>query len=282
VIKHRLIQVHLIKWKNMADKLLSIITPSYNQSQYISKNIESVLSQSDDDVEHIVVDGGSTDRTLDILREYDDDYNLRWVSESDRGQTHALNKGIQMANGEWIGWQNSDDYYLPNAFDTFRQTLKQNPRADAIYGDLVIVDQKGEKVAQQFMTRPSKFIQRHWSLFASNQSLFIRRPVLKEIFPLDEGLEYTMDAELTWKLLEGNYNLVHVTEALGAFRIQPEAKTFEGVRDLQDEELRQIYVHPLYQQIIPNYVLENMAKATKAVYLLLDRRLNAILHNMTN
>jgi glycosyltransferase involved in cell wall biosynthesis len=265
----------------MASKSLTIITPSYNQSKYISKNIESVLSQSSDDVEHIIVDGGSTDGTLDILREYDDAYNLRWVSEPDRGQTHALNKGAQMANGEWIGWQNSDDYYLSNAFDTFRQALEQNPQADAIYGDLVIVDPEGEKTSQQFMTRPSKFIQLHWSLFASNQSLFMRRSVLEDIFPLDEDLEFTMDAELTWKLLEGNYNLVHVAEALGAFRIQPEAKTFEGVRDLQDEELRQIYGHPLYQQIVPSYVLKSMAKATKAAYLLMDRRFDAILHNVT-
>ncbi|WP_222104444.1 glycosyltransferase family 2 protein [Halorubrum ezzemoulense] len=266
----------------MESKLLSIITPSYNQSGYISKNIESVLSQSNNDIEHIIIDGGSDDDTLDILREYEDSYNLRWVSEPDRGQTHAINKGFQMANGEWIGWQNSDDFYQANAFKIFRKELKKNPQADAIYGDLVIVDEKGEPMSKKFTTRPSKFVQRQWSLFASNQSLFIRRSVLEEIFPLDEELEYTMDAELTWKLLDGNYNLVHVAEALGAFRIQPEAKTFEGVQDLQDEELRQIYGHRLYQQIVPSYVLENMAKATKAVYLLLDRRFDAILHNVVN
>jgi len=266
----------------MMNKTLSIITPSYNQSEYISKNIESVLSQSSADIEHIIVDGGSDDGTIDILRDYGDEYNLRWVSEPDRGQTHALNKGLQMANGDWVGWQNSDDFYLPGAFEAFRQTLEENPQADAIYGDLIIVDEEGEKISQQFMTRPSKFIQRHWSLFASNQSLFVRRSVIQEIFPLDEDLEYTMDAELTWNLLDRDYNLIHIAEPLGAFRVQPDAKTFEGVRDLQDEELREIYGYPLYQRIIPDFALENLAKATKAAYLLVDQNYEAIWHNLKN
>jgi len=266
----------------MANKTLSIITPSYNQSDFISKNIESVLSQASDDIEHIIVDGGSDDGTINILKDFDNAYNLRWVSEPDRGQTHALNKGLQMANGDWIGWQNSDDFYRPGAFNTVRDIAKESPGADAIYGDLIIVNEEGEKISQQFMTRPSKFIQRHWSLFASNQSLFVRRSVLEEIFPLDEELEYTMDAQLTWELLEGQYNLVHVAEPLGAFRIQPEAKTFEGVQDLQNEELRQIYGHPLYQRILPNFALESLAKATKAVYLLLDQNFEAISYNMRN
>lgn len=266
----------------MADQTLSIITPSYNQSEYISRNIESVLSQASDDIEQIIVDGGSDDGTIDILREYADEYNLRWISEPDRGQTHALNKGIQMANSDWIGWQNSDDFYLPDAFDTFRQTLQANPHADAIYGDLVIVDEDGKRIGQQFMTRPSRFIQRHWSLFASNQSLFVRRSVFKEISPLDEELEYTMDAELTWELLTKDYELVHVPKALGAFRVQPEAKTYQDVRDLQDEELRETYGTTKYERFVPEILLQNAARAMKAVYLLLDGNYEAIAYNIRN
>lgn len=264
----------------MSNKMISIITPSYNQSEYISKNIQSVLFQADDNIEHIIVDGGSDDGTLDILKNYEDSYDLRWVSEPDRGQTHALNKGLQMADGNWIGWQNSDDFYQPDAFDIFRQTLEKNPEADAIYGDVIIVNEEGKKVSQMFKTRPSKFIQRHWSLFATNQSLFIRRSVLEEIFPLSEELEYTMDAQLTWELLDGEYNLIRVAEPLGVFRIQPEAKTFGDVQELQNKELRQIYEYPLYQRILPDFALENLAKATKAAYLLMDQNFEAILQNI--
>jgi glycosyltransferase involved in cell wall biosynthesis len=264
------------------NKVLSIITPSYNQSGYLERNIESIQTQSGIDIEHIVVDGGSDDGTKDILRDYHKLYNLRWVSEPDRGQTHALNKGLEMATGDWVGWQNSDDFYLPGAFESFRQALETNPQADVVYGDLVIVDEDGDELSQKFMTRPSKFIQRNWSLFASNQSLFVRRPILEEIFPLDENLEYTMDAQLTWELLQGDYNLVHVAEPLGAFRVQSDAKTYGSVRDLQDAELRQIYGYPLYQRILPDFVLENTAKAIKAAYLLLDNNIEGLRYNMRN
>ena len=87
---------------------ISILTPSYNQGEFIEKNIQSVLSQSYPDVEHIIIDGGSTDNTLDILNKYK---HLKWISEKDKGQADALNKGLLMASGEIVGWINSDDYY---------------------------------------------------------------------------------------------------------------------------------------------------------------------------
>lgn len=264
----------------MTEILLSIVTPSYNQATFIAENLESVRNQAGADVEHIVVDGGSDDGTVDILREYEDTYNLRWVSESDRGQTHALNKGIEMANGEWIGWQNSDDYYVPGAFAAFRSALVENPGADAVYGDLVIVDESSERRARQFMTRPSKFIQRYWSLFASNQALFVRREILKEIYPLDESLTYTMDAELIWELLDGDYELVRVSQELGAFRVQPDAKTYQNVRPLQDEELRSIYRYPFYEKPIPDEILCWLAKALKLGYLLGDGNMEAVRANL--
>jgi len=266
----------------MSDITLSIITPSFNQSDFIEKNIDSVFSQSDSDIEHIIVDGGSEDGTVEKLRKFESKYNLRWISESDRGQTHALNKGLNMANGEWIGWQNSDDYYLPGAFENFRMALRKNPQADAIYGDLVIVDESETLVTRKFMTRPSKFIQRYWSLFASNQALFVRKTVFDEISPLNEDLTYTMDAELTWELLSNNYKLVRVPEELGAFRIQPDAKTYSGVENLQRKELQTIYGSPWYEQFFPQFLLQNCAKITKFCYLMSDLNIEALSYNIQN
>ena len=259
---------------------LSIITPSYNQAQYIRENLESVLSQSRPDIEHIVIDGGSDDGTIDILKKYEDIYNLRWVSEPDRGQTHALNKGLELAEGDWVGWQNSDDFYLPSSFSTFRSALKSHPHADAIYGDLIIVNKNGIPISRTFTTAPSKFVQRYWSLFASNQSLFIKRSVLEEIFPLNEELDYTMDAELTWELLTGNYDLVQVSEPLGAFRVQSEAKTYGNVDHLQDQELESIYGRMWYENYVPQTTLENLAKITKFTLLLRDRNIKALKYNL--
>ena len=150
--------------------------------------------------------------------------------------------------------------------------------ADA--ADIAIVDEDGSLITRQFMTRPSKFVQRYWSLFASNQSLFIRRAVLDEISPLDEELTYTMDAELTWELLDGDYSLLHVPTEFGAFRVQRDAKTYQDVSALQDEELQSIYEYPDHEDPIPDFALRGLAKGLKLFYLFTDGNIEAIRHNI--
>jgi GT2 family glycosyltransferase len=232
-------------------------------------------------VEHIVVDGGSTDGTLDVLREYESTYDLEWVSEEDRGQTHAINKGMEIASGDWIGWQNSDDFYLPGSFESVADAIRSCPSVGAVYGDLLIVDAEGEEVTRQFMTTPSKFVQRYWSLFASNQSLFVRADVLDEIGELDEDLTLTMDADLTWRLLNSGYNLHHIPKFLGAFRIQEDAKTFDDVDDVQQAEQDAIYDHPWYETYLPESALVTAAKLAKFGHLIGERRWEAIRYNLS-
>lgn len=106
--------------------LVSIITPSFNQGRYIEQNILSIINQNYPLIEHIIVDGGSTDETIDILKKHESSYNLRWISESDEGQADAVNKGFNMAHGEIIGWLNSDDVYydittISRIVDAFNQ-----------------------------------------------------------------------------------------------------------------------------------------------------------------
>ena len=129
-----------MKWiKNSMNNqtLVSIVTPSYNTGKYIRDTIESVLSQGYPNFEHIIYDGGSTDETIDILKEYP---HLIWFSESDRGQSHAINKGLDKAKGDIIGWLNSDDYFLPGTFSKIMEVFINNPELDAIFGDINIVD----------------------------------------------------------------------------------------------------------------------------------------------
>lgn len=267
----------------MARPLISVITPSYNQADFIEKNIRSVKNQDeprDSDVEHIIVDGGSDDGTLDILREYEDRYNLRWVSESDRGQSHAINKGIRMAEGEWLGWQNSDDFYLPGAFDTVRETISRVDDVDVIYGDLRIVDADGAEIDRQFMTRGSRFVQKHWSLFTSNQVTFFRRSLFDDIGYIDEEFDYLMDAELFWRILDSDCELHHVPEFLGAFRVQAEAKTFGEAADRQRAERAALYPATRWESLLPEPILELLAKGLKAGYLARDGRLEAFEYNL--
>jgi len=269
----------------MGDPFISIVTPSYDQADFIEDNILSVKTQAqkvDNEVEHIVIDGGSNDGTVKLLQEHENDYNLRWISEKDRGQSHAVNKGIQMARGDWIGWQNSDDYYLQNSFALVQNVIKNSNDVSVIYGDLLIVDEEGNEISRQFMTHPSKFIQRNWSLFASNQSTFFKKDVFERVGYLKEEFNYAMDAELFWRILESDLELVHIPEYLGAFRVQKDAKTFGDVSKSQREELEVIYDYPVYEKVLPNRVLELLAMSVKALYLLYSRRWKAFEYNIRN
>ncbi|MDV7349643.1 glycosyltransferase family 2 protein [Halorubrum distributum] len=266
----------------MSGPLISIITPSYNQIDFIEKNIQSVCSQDHDKIEHIIIDGGSNDGTLDILEKYEDEYNLRWVSEGDRGQSHAINKGVEMACGELIGWQNSDDFYVGNALDLVAKEYRRNSNIDVIYGDTLIVDEDGNELSRKFHTRPSKFSQRYWSLFARNQSLFIKKKVFDELGGIDENLHYVMDAKLTWQLLEGNFHYKCIPRPLGAFRIQQNAKTFGNRSKDHQLEKEQIYPHTWYEDYIPQLLLEKLAKFIKAKNLVLDCRFDALYYNIKN
>src|SRR3954447_10463959 len=112
---------------------ISILTPSYNQAGFLEHNIRSVINQDAPDIEHIVMDGGSTDDTTAILARYND--RIRWASESDRGQADALNKALRLSTGEIIGWLNVDEYYEPQIFGKVVDAFRKSPAAALVYGD---------------------------------------------------------------------------------------------------------------------------------------------------
>lgn len=208
---------------------ITIVTPSYNQGDFIEEALLSVQQQDYPNLEDIVVDGGSTDQTLQILSKYRDHpgwQHLRWISEPDRGQSDALNKGFRLATGEIIGWLNSDDRYRPAAFATLARTLRSHPDADILYGDYTLMDQLGNVRRIRREIEFSRFIlQYHRVLYIPTTSTFFRRRIFDDGNWIDESFHYAMDYEFFLRLSQCGYSFRHIRFVMADFRLHPQSKT---------------------------------------------------------
>lgn len=208
---------------------VSIVTPSLNQGRYIGQAIESVLEQDYHDVEHIVIDGGSTDDTEEVLGRYAG--RIRCVSEPDGGQAEAIVKGIAMSEGAIVGWLSSDDYYLPGAISRIVDAFEQYRHAGVVHGRAMYVDENG-----RFEGWYPTHGWRHWLAPFTNviaqPSAFVSRRAYNAVGGIDPGLSYAMDYDL-WLRMAAEYELVYIPSALSAYRIHAESKTMgrtHGVR----------------------------------------------------
>ena len=120
---------------------ITVITPSFNQAEFLERTIKSVLDQNYPNLEYIIMDGGSTDGSVEIIQKYEK-YLKFWASEKDNGQSHAINKGLKIATGEWVSWQNSDDIYYPGAFKSAAVAAQTHPEVGLIIGDVNLIDEK--------------------------------------------------------------------------------------------------------------------------------------------
>lgn len=207
----------------------SIVTPSFNQRAYIEDALLSVKNQAYLQVEHIVIDGGSTDGTVDVLRDYGSRpgwNHLQWVSEPDGGQSDALNKGFKMASGQIVGWLNSDDCYRSECFRTVTDAFETYPTADVIYGDYTWIDQCGAflKVRREIEFSPFVLLYHRVSPLPTPSSFFQRR-IFEEGNFIDVKYHYSMDHEFFLRLVQKGYRLQHVSRVLADFRWQPDSKS---------------------------------------------------------
>jgi Glycosyl transferase family 2 len=209
-----------------SEPLVSVVTPSYNQGHFIRATIESVLSQDYQNLEYIVMDGGSTDETAAIVREYGS--RIVFVSKADRGQAHAINEGFGLAKGKVLAWLNSDDVFLPGAVGAGVRALSSNPDAGLVYGDGYLIDSAGNVTGPFPHTRePDLWRLVHLSDYILQQSVFFRREVLDDVGYLDETLHYGLDWDLLIRV-GFKYRLAYVSQHLGCLREYAETKSSSG------------------------------------------------------
>jgi glycosyltransferase involved in cell wall biosynthesis len=196
--------------------LISIVTPTLNQAAFIEATINSIKAQSWRRFEHIVVDGGSTDGTLEILAKHEATYPLRWISEPDGGMYEAINKGLRLATGEILAYLNSDDLYFPWTLETIAAAFDRDPAADFVYGDALSVDD--ETGAQEFYwTLPFNLGHLRTSGFLAQPAVFWRRSAYESIGPFDEGLRYVADCDY-WMRAGATHSFKKVNEFLAIER----------------------------------------------------------------
>ena len=202
---------------------ISIVTPSYNQAQFLERTILSVLNQNYPNLEYIIIDGGSTDGSVEIIKKYEK-YLAYWISEKDKGQAHAINKGFEKATGELVGWQNSDDIYLPNAFYKVVEIFRNKPDYDVYFGNVYLIDEFDNIIRDIRYVPFSYFSLVFEGMNIANQAAFFKNYLFKE-FKLDENFQCAMDAYLFINLGKSKKEFKFIREFLGAFRIHSQSKS---------------------------------------------------------
>lgn len=221
----------------------SIVTPSFNGLRYLEQTAASVLSQAGPlDLEWLVIDGGSADGTQDFLRSIKDE-RLRWVSEPDRGQAHAINKGLSTSAGDAVAWLNTDDLYAPGALAAVADAFDRNPAAQWLAGRCEIIGPDGS-VLRPAVTRYKERSLRRYAYrallrenFLSQPAVFWRRDFGFRVGPLDESLHYAMDYDLWLRMGRESPPLV-LDRVLAQFRLHEASKSGRFNREQFDEQYR--------------------------------------------
>jgi glycosyltransferase involved in cell wall biosynthesis len=220
---------------------VTIVTPSFNQATYLEQTIMSVLNQDYPNIEYIVIDGGSTDSSVDIIKKFQDKLAY-WISEADNGQSCAINKGFRHATGQIFNWLNSDDLLMPSAVRIAVHYLMENSDIGMVYGDRITIDEGGNFLSLTQVPSYNARIYRH-HLRIPQETTFFRSELWSQVGGVDEELKYCMDYDLFVKLSKIT-QFYHIPFVLGAYRKHPLSKTVIYSRALKTtgkEEIGKVY-----------------------------------------
>ena len=242
---------------------LSVITPSYNSAEFIEDALLSVSRQQRVSAEHIVIDGASTDGTMEIVRRHP---GVQWISEPDRGQSDAINKGFTRASGDLMGWLNADDYYLPGGLEAIASAAREHPEADIIYGDCVFVDCDGSIVRSKVEHEFDASVLLYFGCYIPSTSTFFRRHIIESGLLLDREYRVCMDFEYFARLAHAGLKFHYLPRFVAAFRWHgTNVSTTQTAR--RAEERRQVQRH-YGKGPLPDPILDGLVPLHRARRLL--------------
>jgi glycosyltransferase involved in cell wall biosynthesis len=218
---------------------ITIVTPSFNQAPYLEATIQSVLSQDYPEIEYFIIDGGSTDGSVDIIQKYADRL-AGWVSEPDKGQTDAINKGFARATGDVLAWLNSDDTYEQGAVRQAVELLSQHPENSMIYGDCNYIDETGRVIGRFRAAQTDYRRLRQGYVHIPQQASFFRADLVRQVGQLDPNFYFAMDYDL-WVRLAKIAPPLYVPHLWANFRLHRDAKTITADDRCWPEMLRVHY-----------------------------------------
>lgn len=261
---------------------LTVVTPSFNQVAYLERTILSVLNQQYPNLEYFIIDGGSTDGSVELIKKYEP-YLAGWVSEKDRGQTDAINKGFRRATGDLVAFQNSDDVFAPGAFARVADVWRRTPDAGVFFGDMYMIDEQ-DVITEEFRLPPfCAECHIYEGMQVYNQAMFVRRELLHKLGMLDESLRFVIDYELVARLgVHPGVRFQHVEGFWGAFRVQPDAKssTIATVGMAEHEGIRQKF-RPFLQSRLPEGFWLRYCRIRKLLYFVLRGKWGYVRHRLS-
>ncbi len=227
---------------------ISIVMPSYNQGQFISEALDSIISQGYPQLELIVIDGGSTDGSAETIAARAEHLHY-WCSEADDGQSAAINKGVKQATGELVGWINSDDVLMPGALAAIARAYATEGPADIVTTDALWLDQTGRIAKCIRVPQQSDFLFRRGVWYAAGSCVFFSRALFRTVGELDARLHLSMDVDLWCRMMRTQPNITHVPEYLGGFRLHANSKSVTAHQRHQaggvNEETETLHQHYL-------------------------------------
>jgi glycosyltransferase involved in cell wall biosynthesis len=240
---------------------ISVITPSYNQAEFLQATLDSVIGQNYANLEYIVMDGGSTDGSVQLIRMVESQLSY-WQSQPDGGQSAAINAGWARATGDWLCWLNSDDIFLPHTLTRVAQLIQANPQAVAIIGECRLIDRNGQDIGAKYArTFDLETLVTTSGGVPGQPAIFLSRKVLQDVGFLSEDLHYSMDWEY-WLRLALTYSaekFLVVYEPLAAWRSWEGAKTLTGVQKICDQH--RFALERLFQGKLASYRQQWYARA---------------------